>query len=665
MKKLNKKKKILLAVVSGVLVLAIVAGVLLMSPGGGETVGVYPFMYMGMTEYWGDNQESYGPVTSDNIQTVFLTDTQIVTEIKVKAGDTVKKGDILMTFDTTLSGLELERKRLDMEKKKLNLEIAMGELSEILEMKPTPEEIELPEELEKEDLGVALTDSYRISNNRAYDGSSESKALICWMKDTTSITPELLEAIRKQAEALQMKNASSASAMPELPELFQDALTEETEPEETKPEETQPVQTVPAETEPLETKPEVTEPVATVPEATEPEMTEPEETKPEETKPEETEPEETEPEETEPEETEPEETEPEETKPEETEPEETEPEETEPEETEPEETEPEETEPEDVQVSEFYVIFKTTQDNMSLGARLQWQGLHVVKGSGGFQFRFYDAYAMEDYTIADIETNADKIKDFMDGIDWGSGLTIQQIRQMRAQKQEEIKGLEFDLKMAETEYKIMQNELEDGNVYAQVDGDVVTVLAEEEARMTRQPIIKVSGGGGYYVNCSVSELEKDKMQIGQEVTVNDWNTGMTYTGTVESLGDFPSSDGYWNGMGNPNTTYYPFTVFIDGSADLQSRSYVSVMFSTSSGENGIYLENPFIRTEQGQSYVYVLGENGRLEQRSVVTGKSLWGSYTEILSGITEEDLIAFPYGKNVKDGAPAEERDISELYSY
>lgn len=622
------KKKILVAAVAAVLVAAIGVGLVFAAPGSAEPVGVYPFMYLGMTEYWGDNQESYGPVTSDNIQTVFLTDTQIVTEIKVKAGDTVKKGDVLMTFDTTLSGLELERKRLDMEKKKLNLEIANGELSEILEMKPMPEDVKIPEELEEENLGTALASAYQISNNPAYDGSSEAKALICWMKDTTSITPELLEAIRQQAEKLQSKTGSSASALPA-------EGTAQTQPQVTEPKETEPPVTQPRETEPV-----VTEPV-------------------------ETEPEETEPQQTEPVVTEPEETVPETTQPEETVPETTQPEQTEPEQTLPEETEPEQTEPEDVTVTEFYVVFKTTQDNMSLGTCLQWQGLHVVKGSSGFRFRFYDAYGMADYTIAGIETNADKIKDYLDGIDWGSGQTIQQIRQMRAQKQEEIKKLEFELKMAETEYKIMQNELEDGNVYASVDGEVVSVLEEEEARSTRQPVIKVSGGGGYYVQCSVSELEKEHMQIGMEVTVNDWNTGMTYTGTVDSLGDFPSADGYWNGMGNPNTTYYPFTVFIDGSADFQTYSYVSVMYSTSGQEHGIYLENPFLRTEQGQSYVYVLGANGKLEKRLVTTGKSLYGSYTEILSGITEEDLIAFPYGKNVKEGAPAEERDISELYSY
>lgn len=648
MKKRNKKK-IILAAVSGVLVLAIAVGVIFLAPGNAEPVGVYPFMYIGMTEYWGDNQESYGPVTSENIQTVYLSDTQLVTEIKVKEGDAVKKGDILMTFDTTLSSLELERKRLDVEKKKLNLEIANGELSEILEMRPTPEEIELPEELQPEDNpGVALSGAYQISDNSAFDGSSEDRALICWMKDSTSITNELLEVIRRQAEKFQMKNAgqgsSSASAVPE-------AETVET--------------TDPVETEPAQTEPEVTEPAATEPEETQTQVTEPAETEPQETISEETEPQVTEPQVTEPEETIPEETEPEETKPEETEPEETEPEETEPEETEPEETEPEETEPEDVLVNSFYVVFKTTEGNMSLGARLQWQGLHVTRDGKGFRFRFYDAGGFEDHTIAQDDSLEQALKDFMNGINWGSGLTAQQIRQMRLQKQEEIKGLEFELKVAETDYKIMQNELQDGNVYATVDGNVVSVLTEEDARSTRQPIVKVSGGGGYYVNCTVSELEKENMQIGMEVTVNDWNSGMTYTGTVETMGDFPSADGYWSGIGNPNTTYYPFTVFIDGSADLQTNAYVSVMYSTGGAEHGIYLENPFLRTEQGKSYVYVLGAGGKLERRDVATGKSLYGSYTEILSGITDADLIAFPYGKNVKEGAPAEERDVSELYSY
>ena len=43
-----------------------------------EPVKVFPFMQMGMTEYWGDSQESYGPVTTDQVQTVFLSETQSI-----------------------------------------------------------------------------------------------------------------------------------------------------------------------------------------------------------------------------------------------------------------------------------------------------------------------------------------------------------------------------------------------------------------------------------------------------------------------------------------------------------------------------------------------------------------------------------------------------------
>jgi hypothetical protein len=217
--------------------------------------------------------------------------------------------------------------------------------------------------------------------------------------------------------------------------------------------------------------------------------------------------------------------------------------------------------------------------------------------------------------------------------------------------------------MADADYKIMLTEAQDGNVYAQIDGTVVSVLTEDEAKMMMQPILKVSGGGGFYIEGSISELEKDNLQLGQEVTIQDWNTGMTYIGTVSSIGDFPSENGYWNGMGNPNASYYPFFVFVDESADLQAGRYVNMTYSTGTSQNGIYLENPFLRTEMGRSYVYLRGADGMLEKRYVTTGKSLWGSYTEILDGITAEDLIAFPYGKYVKEGAETVESDLSDLY--
>ena len=247
--------------------------------------------------------------------------------------------------------------------------------------------------------------------------------------------------------------------------------------------------------------------------------------------------------------------------------------------------------------------------------------------------------------------------------DIGSGMTGSQIAEMRREQEKKIEDLKLNVKMADAEYKIKKRELEDGNIYADFDGKVVSLLTEEESRSLKKPMIKVSGGGGFEIEGSVNELDRENMKLGQKVTVNDWNSGETYEGKIVAIGEFPVRSWGYSGRGNPNCSYYSFTVFVDGEADLQTGSYVNIQYSSGESENGIYLENPFIREEKGQSYVYVLGGDQKLEKRTVTTGKALWGSYTEITSGLTEEDYLAFPYGKNVKPGARAEIGSMSDFY--
>ena len=105
MKKLNKRKKALLSLISLVLAAAIGAGLWYgLSVRTADPVVVFPFQYLGMTEYWGDSQETYGPVTTDNIQTVFLSETQTVTEILVQQGDSVKKGAAALRYNLVRPG---------------------------------------------------------------------------------------------------------------------------------------------------------------------------------------------------------------------------------------------------------------------------------------------------------------------------------------------------------------------------------------------------------------------------------------------------------------------------------------------------------------------------------------------------------------------------------
>ena len=48
------------------------------------TVSVYEVTELAETDYWEDANESYGSVTTDRVQTVFLSSTQKVEEIKVQ-----------------------------------------------------------------------------------------------------------------------------------------------------------------------------------------------------------------------------------------------------------------------------------------------------------------------------------------------------------------------------------------------------------------------------------------------------------------------------------------------------------------------------------------------------------------------------------------------------
>ena len=423
MKRKSRGKKILITVVCLVLVAAIGAGAWFVTANkGGEPVNVFPFMYVGMTEYWGDSQESYGYVQTDGVQTVYLSGTQKVTEVFVEMGQEVKKGDVLMSFDTTLSDLALERKRLDVEKLKLQLEDAKQRLREINAMRPMviPQPSDKPEE--DVDLGDLLTDPYYISENHEYDGSTAEKALICWLHSGTAIEDSIFEELLLKA-------------------LEYRELNKEPEPEETVPQEPTDGTEVPGEdtTEPSE---EPTEPSAPVEEPTEP--VEPQ--KPDE---------------------------------------------------------------------KFYVVFKVTEDNLELASRKTWQGVFVIRDgeTGAYSFRFFDAFMVPDHTLEPDEEAEEEPE-----IDFGSGFTAAQIAQMRTEQEKTIKDLEFSIKMAEAEYKIAQTEVSDGNVYAQIDGVVVSLLSPEEAEMMMEPVIKVSAGGGFYVEGTVSELDRDSLVIGQEVT---------------------------------------------------------------------------------------------------------------------------------------------------
>ena len=500
---------------------AVIAGAVFLPTLTADPVAVYS---VGMISYSGEDggmAESYGVVSADLVQTIYVSDTQRVTRIYVYDGQNVKKGEVLYTYDTTLTDLTLERKDLSIQQMEINLKTAREDLKKLNAMKPMVVTTPPVSEAGKSPANVNLLGT-------VYDGAgSAARPYLFWMSDGAEVSQDLVW------DLLGMSSAGDVYV------VFQSVVGDK--PGTSFDREFGVRFTVVKTPEPEVLPTEATDLMGPT-EATEP-------------------------------------------------------------------TEPEKT----------------------------------------YNMRFFDPNANELGTQ----------------IDWNSGYTQSELNAMREQKSTEIRELEFSIKISKAELQIMRKEASDGNVRAEFDGVVVSVLNPSSAEALNQPMIKLTGGGGYYVQGTVSEDERDTVQVGMKVTVRSWGTGNSYSGTVSWVGDYPvdASDAV---SGQAGVTYYPYRVFVDEQANLQEGTYVSMICHTGEDQsNVLYLENAFILVEGRDSYVFVRNEEGVLEKRKLKTGVSTDGYATPVYSGLSAGDHIAFPYDKNVREGANCVVTGADGLYGW
>ena len=265
-------------------------------------------------------------------------------------------------------------------------------------------------------------------------------------------------------------------------------------------------------------------------------------------------------------------------------------------------------------------------------------------------------------TIQKLEQQVARAQELMD-----SSMTRQELDVAIGTKYKEIGQLETSLKVAKLDLEKKKSELGDGNVYAEFDGTVKAVRDATEAFNSSEAVVELSGGGGYYVTGTLSEMDLGSVQVGDTVQISSWRTGVSCEGEIVSIDDYPTQNGSNSGDGNSNVSYYPFKVFVSEDANLQPNDYVEMQYQKTAeadSADSLYLESFFLRSENGKSYVMVRGENDKLEKRWVQTGRDLWGSYTQIRGGLTLEDYVAFPYGRDVVEGAHTQEATADQLYN-
>ncbi len=233
----------------------------------------------------------------------------------------------------------------------------------------------------------------------------------------------------------------------------------------------------------------------------------------------------------------------------------------------------------------------------------------------------------------------------------------------------EIQSTQLDIKEAELKIKTQEKEvqqaedlLKNSTVLSPIDGRVQDIN-ESGTDSQGQPAayITIQQIGSYRVKGVLGELQRGGIQEGDRVTlVSRTDETKTWAGTV-SLVDYenPSQgsdmDRYYGMSADEMTasSKYPFYVDLDSTDGLMLGQHLYIKLETQEGEMaGIPIGSAFIcYAEDGSAFVWA--ENrGKLEKRPVTVGEyNPMTDAMEILSGISQEDYLAFP-DENSEEGA-------------
>lgn len=607
---MKKKKGKTLMILIPVLVIALVGGGYWLS----AKLRTSPVEVTSASNYlypsWDEGGAMEGQITTGNIQKVRMND-GLVESVNVQEGDKVKKGDILLVFDTTAHKLTLQKDKATIAL--IESEITMNE-SRIRTLRGLkPSESAPKPTIEVVDHGKLDIKKQIDAGTKSDIGSDADYSFNC-SKDTV-VKLDFLKKLRQTGKTARFviydgntKYAVWTVNGKNLPESYIEKRelpdTPEKEPEEE-----------PEKQEPEETGAEDADQEASDQEATDQEVSDHEADEETGEEPAGTDEPEEEPEET------------------------------------------EEPEPEKVPEKRYEeILIDPLTEDWNIGQGLTFNGTGVAVDFNKANAAWGDLSSIEPETYERYE----KIVHENYTIDEKGNYQYsrKELAEMVRDAEEELKEKKFELREADLAYRQDKLVGPEGEVRASFAGTVKN-LQDPESVGSGETILEVVGEGELKVTTVIGELDYDKIKKGDPVTIEDYMYGETHTGTVASKGKEPSDMQMY--YGNSNVSYYPVTVLMsDAGENLSVGDYVQVKFGTSeeSSVQTQYISKMFIRSDEQGSYCYVRGEDSRLEKRYVQTGKTLYGSETEIISGLTADDMIAFPYGKNVKEGAETTEVD-------
>lgn len=278
-------------------------------------------------------------------------------------------------------------------------------------------------------------------------------------------------------------------------------------------------------------------------------------------------------------------------------------------------------------------------------------------------------FAEVEFTLADASKYDDELPNDDDNNPGGddvepTGTPVSRADAIKYQKSK-IASLKLDLQESDIKISQLEKKANKKLINSKLDGTVTYVNGVSGETTDGKALIKVKSSDGFYVVGSVSELLLDDIKEGTMLNCTSYTSG-AFEAEVMDVSEYPVTGNSFYGNSNPNVSYYAFTAVVtDKSLQLEDQDWVTVNYEASSSEGSMVIQKAFVRSENGSNYVYK-DDNGVLKKQEISVGATVDSGYDVIVKGgLSADDLIAFPYGKDIKEGARTKEVTLDAMYGY
>lgn len=226
----------------------------------------------------------------------------------------------------------------------------------------------------------------------------------------------------------------------------------------------------------------------------------------------------------------------------------------------------------------------------------------------------------------------------------------------------EIKQEEYELSTKELEIDRQKEAIDSAVVFSPMSGTVKKINNDSSTNNydmgSDNSFITIMADGDFRIKGTVSENNIYELNVGMPVILRSRvDENQIWNGTISKIDLEPqqssSDEYYYGGMSGESASKYTFYVKINSFDGLMLGQHLYIEMDYGQGEvkEGLYIPTYYFVIDGSDYYLWVRNSDKKIEKRKISVGEYDENLETyEVLSGLTEDDYIAFP-DDTIKEG--------------